>query len=209
MTDEAMILRAETMLMSIEKDHSLFIPKFPWLDAAWIVGVKSDIEAASGKADVGVRTDMRVTGSNKKPVMDEAKKSLRKLFRYGSTIYYGNKKKQKILGYDKMAKARNNVSKMVSLLEYAHSAANKNPQKNDLLNAGYTQSDIDNLQAYAQSLNDGQLKHTGEQTQRPVSSQERINQLNKIYNHIRTIKICAQIVFQKNSAKVREYRIYG
>jgi hypothetical protein len=208
MTDSVMLRRLEVALLNLKEEHSLFLEKFPWLDDAYLLTIQNDINAAAGyKSDVTVIAGNKVKG-NKKPVMKEAVNNLRKLFKFVDITYSSNRKMLRLFGQSRMAIARNNISKMVKLLEHAHATANKIPYKNDLLNRGYTQAEIDNLKTVAANLSNRQSKHHSAQTTRPVSTVDRITLLNIAFEHLWTINKCARVVFMKNPAKIKLYKIY-
>ncbi|MEO5571691.1 MAG: hypothetical protein ABIT08_06565 [Bacteroidia bacterium] len=207
LTDGKMLRRAETMLKQLKEDHSLFIEKFPKLDDAYLTVFENDIKAARKcRSDYTVNTEKKITG-HRKPLMEEAKKSLGILFKYAIITYRDDKKKQRMFGQNRMDKARNNLAKMVVLLELAHDMANKNPYKNDLLIKGYTQEEIDGLQIIANKLSDRNIDHGVATKVRPVSTVERIALLNAAYHHIWIINKCAQVVFMKDPAKIKLYKI--
>ncbi|MEP7170701.1 MAG: hypothetical protein ABI855_15130 [Bacteroidota bacterium] len=208
LSDGKMLMRAETVLKHLKKEHSLFIEKFPWLDDGYITGIENDIEAARKcSSDYTVNIEKKVT-AGKKPFMEEAKKSLKILFKFAIITYPENKKKQKIFGQSRMGKARNNFPEMVNLLEYAYSIANKNPVKNDLLSRGYEQNEIDELQIIADKLSDKNIDHDAAKIERPVSTVERTGLLNAAFHHIWIMNKCAQVVFMKDPARIKLYKIY-
>jgi hypothetical protein len=208
MTDSVMLTRLRVAFLNLKEDHPLFLEKFPWLDDAYLLTIQNDIKAAGEyKSDVTVVLENKVKGY-KQPAMKESAKNLRKLFKYVAIAYSSSRKMLRMFGQSDMAMARNNISKMVTLLKYAHAIANKIPYKNDLLNRGYKQEEIDNLQTLATQLGNQQGEHTSAQTTRPVSTVDRIILLNVAFDHLWTISICARVVFMKNPAKIKQYKIY-
>ena len=208
MTDSVMLMRLKVALINIKTDHNLFLEKFPWLDDACLLTIQNDIKAAGGyKSDFTVVTENKIKG-NKQPQMKVAKKYLDDLFKFVAVIYSSDRKKLRMFGKNKMAIARNNIPEMITLLKHAHACASDNPYKNDLLNRGYTQAEIDNLQTVAATLSNQHSQHDTGQTNRPVSTTERIALLNTAFEHLTTINKCARVVFLDNPQKIKLFKIY-
>lgn len=205
--DEVMLSRTEIAVLNVKKEHALFLEKFPWLTAEYLTGIEEEIKDLKKlKSDFTIITEKKLT--ERKSLMKEGRKNLKTLFGFAPLIYPDDKKKQRIFGQDRMAKARNNIPGMCSLLEYAHSVATKNPHKNKLLNRGFTEEEMDNLLTLSTNLSDKIKEHDLAGTERPVITSERITQLNSIFSHLWTISICAQAVFSRNPEKIKQYKIY-
>lgn len=209
MEDELMVTRAYTQQSLLDADKALFAAKFPWIDNAYILAYKTDIETADAfPQNNTVLTDQKILTADVNALVAEARNALRQLFIYAQITYPDDKVKQRVFGQDQMDKARNDQEKMENLLEHAHTMANKNPYKTDLIAKGYTQTEIDGLLTLSDNINSKNILQEAFKANRPVTTQERIAVHNVVYDRMKTISLCAQVVFAGDAAKIKQYRVY-
>jgi hypothetical protein len=209
MEDEVMLKRAQVQQANLATDAALFLAKFPWLDAAYITGYLANINTADAfPEDFTVMQDLTVLTDDVNASMTEGKNALKTLFLYAGLTYPDNKTKQRVFGQDKMEKARTDQEKMENLLEHANTMANKEPYKTDLIAKGYTQVQIDGLLTISDNINAKNLLQESAKSSRPVTTQDRVNVFNAVYDRMRTVATCAEVVFFGDAAKITQYRAY-
>lgn len=207
--DEDMLEHAQTIKNLVEDSLIAFSTSFPWVDAAYLTSFQNEIDAADDLAiDYTINKEVKVTVADTEKIMAQARQALRSLFHFAKATYPLDKKLQRIFGQQKMGKARNSHIKMLSLLALAHSFASKNPYKNDLLTRGYTQTEIDGLKNIADALRESKKVKGVTKTGRQVITQDRIVAYNLVFERIRIINKCAQVVYMKNPARKKQFRIY-
>lgn len=207
--DSEMLLHSRVKHDFVQDELALFTAKFPWLDQAWLDDWETETEAVNGANDdgsyvagVGVLTeDVTIE-------LSTCDQLLRELFIYTKLAYAGDKKTQRLFGKDTLQAARSNRKKMFDLLKLAHSLANEEPYKTNLLNKGYTQPKIDALLTSAESLSDKKTIQGNQSGKRATTTAERIKNLNKVWERDRTIKAAAQVVHPDNFAKQKIYQLY-
>lgn len=207
--DELLLTRAQTQKDAANGDLTLFTARFPWFTAAYLTSYQTDIDTAEAfPEDATVMTDIKVLTADVNASVDEGKANVAALFLYAELTYPNDKVKQRVFGQDRMDKARTDQEKMINLLEHAHSFANKDPYKTDLLAKGYTQTEIDGLLTVADNIRDKNRLQENAKASRPVTTQDRIGVYNTVFNRMNTVYKCAQVVFVGNAAKIEQYRVY-
>lgn len=210
MEDEVMIERAKVQQALLVTDLPAFTAKFPWIDAVWAASYLTDINTADAfPEDNTVMTNIEVLTADVNASMKEGVNSLKILFLYDEITYINDKVKQRVFGQDRMEKARTNKGKMENLLEHAHNMANQLPYKNDLINKGFTQFQIDALLTISDNISSKNTLQESSKTKRPVTTQKRIKVYNTVFaDRMRLIATCAQVVFFNDQAKIIQYRAY-
>ena len=207
--DEVMLTRGQAQKTNLETDLAQFTARFPWLNAAYVTSYQTDLDTADAfPADDTVMTDLKVLTADVNASAVEGKGALNILFLFAKITYPNDKVRQRVFGQDLMEKARQDQEKMEDLLEHANSFADKNPYKADLLAKGYTQLEIDGLLTISNNINTKNRLHESAKVNRPVTTQDRVIVYNTVFERIRTVSTCAQVVFAGNAAKIEQYRAY-
>ena len=209
MQDELLTQRAGTQRDNLNDDLALFTAKFPWLDAAFVTSYSTDIDTAiQFPRDNSVVMDIMVLTDDLKASMTEGVNALDILFNYAKIAYFDNKVKERVFGQDQMGKARNDQEKMTRLLRHANGFADKDPYKTDLQTKGYTQMETDNLVAFSGNIETKNGIQEQAKTERPVTTQGRINVHNIVYDRMLLVSVCAKVVFQGDAARIEQYQVY-
>lgn len=209
MTDRAMLNRAQRQKDKIKRALAAFTPRFPWLDAAYLDAYQTEIDLAAGIAQNNtLTTDTKALSAGVQTSMMESKIILGVLFIYSAIAFRNDIKRQEEPGKNLLDKARNNTLKMMSLLQHAWSVADKDPYKTALLNRGYTQAQTDAL-----LVTRGVLKTTNALLQlakanNVLATSRSIRLHNIVFNRMRTLIICARIIYQSNAARLGQFNIY-
>lgn len=209
MEDEEMLIRAQVQQGFLATDLALFTAKFPWIDATYTTSYLTDINTADAiPKDDTVMTNITALTNDVNASMNEGIAVLKRLFIYAKLAYEDDKVKQRVFGQDRMEKARTDQEKMANLLEHAHTMANKDPYKHDLIGKGFNQTQIDSLLTISDNINTKNVLQEAAKTSRPVSTQDRVKVYNTVFKRMRTIATCAQIVFEGDAARIQQYRAY-
>ncbi len=209
MQDEELQTRAQSQKSFLQADLAQFTPLFPWITGAYLTSYQSDIDTAVAfPLDNTVMTDIKVLTSDVNASVTEGKAALDLLFKYSEIAYPGDKVRQRVFGQDMMERARQDQEKMAHLLDHANSFADKAPYKADLLAKGYTQVQVDALATIAGNIRSKNTLQENAIAERPVSRQDRITVHNTVFDRMRTVYTCAQVVFASDAARQQQYRVY-
>ncbi len=209
MEDELMLVRSQTMKDNVNADLVAFTARFPWIVPAYLASWQSDIDTAHAfPLDNAVLDDQTVLTNDVNASMEDAKGKLRTLFLFAEITYPKDTVRQRVFGQNQMDKARNDQEKMMNLLQHAYSFAKKDPYKTDLLAKGYTQVEIDALQTLAVNIENKNRLQENAKSQRPVTTQDRTEVYNSVFDQMPLISTCAQVVYAGNSAKINQFRVY-
>lgn len=99
--------------------------------------------------------------------------------------------------------ARSNQPKMVEFLQSLYSAATE--YKTQLIDAGYSQDRIDEIQAIATTLTQKNDVQNRAKRGRPRITAQRVAALNAPYLRLTQVNEAAQIIFMDNAAKRKQY----
>ncbi|MCX6351313.1 MAG: hypothetical protein NTX03_05570 [Bacteroidetes bacterium] len=207
-SDEELHNDAQTTCDNLNDDLALFTPKYPFINAGYITSFQADIDTAKAfQLDSGVKNFIKVLTANVGAAQDQGGDALDDLDSYAKLAYKTDLVTQRVFGQNTWSAARVDADKMVDALEEAHNMANQAPFKAAIIAKGATQGFIDNLLTVAQNLNLKIKLQKDAQSKRPVSTQTRIILNNGLHNHRQDIKICADVVFRGNQAKLDQYRL--
>ena len=211
MEDEEMQVRAKTKYdLLLAGDLAAFTAKFPWFDAAYIASFLADINTAKAfPPDGAIMSNIKVLTEDIGTSMTEGMRALRTIDIYAQLTYKTETAKQRVFGQDRWDAARNDQEKMRTALEVCYGFANGAPYKAALMGKGLTQPDIDALNTIADNIDTKNALQEAAIAGRPVSTQDRINVNNIVYDRCAEIALCALLVFRDNPAKLGEYRLYA
>lgn len=103
--------------------------------------------------------------------------------------------------------ARISPLRMVSLLEVAHSLANDEPYKTDLIAGGYSQSEIDGLLAAANDLSEKHQKHQEYMNSTNSITTKRIELYNLVWAQMQKINKASKFIYAKNYGLLKYFEL--
>lgn len=209
MEDEQMQTRATTMHGNAVNDMADFNLKFPWFDGTFLASVETDITTAMAfQTDDMVVDAIKVLTEDVRTSMNEGMRALDSLDVYARLAYPDSPARQRVFGQDNWVKARNDQQKMVNALEHAFLYANQNPYLTNLTAKGMDPADIAALETIAQNIQLKDKMQEAAKSNRPVTTEDRINLNNVVWSRMQVIATCAELVYRDDAAKLAQYRLY-
>lgn len=182
---------------------------FPWMDAAWMIALLADIEAADAyPTDDSVVADIKVTTGDVASTMTQGRAALHELDVYAQLAWPTDMARQRVFGQDRWSANNRNTLKLKESLELANAKADHAEYKPALLAKGYTQLKVDALLTLATSIDTKNRMQESLKAGRPVSSHDRISLMNIVWGHIVTIHICAEVVHANDEDRRNQFRLY-
>lgn len=209
LTDDAMLERAQIFHDRLAGELADFTARFPWLDAAWLTAFQADITASDAfPKDESVTLDIKVLTGDVTASMQQGYAALQTLGGYAKLAYPNDTARQRVFGQQYWRDAYNNTLKLQEALELAHAKADSPTYKADLLAKGYTQADIDQLNALATDLQTKNGLQEALKAGRKVTKHDRIALLNTVWEHMKTINTCANVVWAGDVERIDQYQLY-
>lgn len=205
--DEAMLVKAETILNLLTTELPDFTALFPTIDSAFFANLQASINTANAIAlDNSVSADISVLTADVNLKVAEGYKALQTLNTYAKLTYPNDEARRQVFGQKHWQEAISDQEKMMNALEMAHAKAETDPYKTDLSATGY------NLQAgllaIAQSIRALNLLQESAIANRPVATQDRIVAYNTVWGLLQTLNIASKEVYKDNPAKLEQYLLY-
>lgn len=207
--DEAMIVKAQVMHNNLVADMSIFAARFPWITAATVTAMQTSIDLAEAlPLDSQILADLKVLTSDANAQVILGAEALAVLGQYAKLTYPKNDARQRVFGQDLWAAAKSDQEKMMNALEHAHMECVKPTYNTDLIAKGYTATEIANLLTIADSIKANNNLQEDAKSERPVTTQERINAYNNVWQQMQTINVCSKVCFANDPAKLEQYMLY-
>ncbi|MCX6351213.1 MAG: carboxypeptidase-like regulatory domain-containing protein [Bacteroidetes bacterium] len=207
-SDAEMHTAMQTMIDNLGLDLAAFTAVFSWVNGAYKISMQADLDTCLAyPLDTGILDDQRVLTSDVNTSVVEGEDAFSILNIFAELTYPTDKMRQRVFGQDHWQAINGNAADMVDQLMNTHSKANAAPYKAALIAKGYTQTEIDNLLTIRTNI---RLKLTLQrdfESQRPITTQGRIQVNNTAYARMEMIHTCAQVVFAGNPAKLNQYRL--
>ena len=140
--------------------------------------------------------------------MQQGYAALQTLGGYAKLAYPTDAARERVFGQQYWADARDNTLKLQEALELAHAKADSASYKPDLLAKGYTQIEIDQLDTLATDLQTKNGLQEAMKMGRHVTKADRIALLNVVWEHMRTINVCASVVWAADAERMEQYQLY-
>lgn len=209
LTDDAMLERALVFHDRLALELADFTARFPWLDATWLTAFQNDITAADAfPTDMSVTLDIKVLTGDVKGAMQQGYAALQTLGGYAKLAFPTDVSRQRVFGQQNWSAAYNSTNKLQECLELAHEKADSAVLKAALLAKGYTQADIDGLNTLASELHTKNRLQEAAKAGRKVTKHDRISLLNVVWDHMRTVNICADVVWANDAERKGQYQLY-
>jgi hypothetical protein len=122
--------------------------------------------------------------------------------------FKNNPLSKEIFGNKVFQKHRTSQLKMKEILALAHSKAEDADYKQALIDEGFKQERIDELETLRAGLDEANLQQEGMKTSRPVISQDRVRNLNAVWDYLLTLNKASKVVFEEDYARQRLYLLY-
>lgn len=209
MADVTMLERANVCASMLSDQLADFTARFPWVDAAWLAAFESDMDAADGfPTDRSTQLDSRVITSDLRTAMAQGYAQLRQLAGYAALAWPDDVARQRAFGQNRWPGARAKVLELAEALELAHGMAQHPDYRPALLSKGYTQAAIDQLSALATELSERNGLQESAKADRKVRRHDRVELLNRVWERMGTLSICAQVVWANDAERAALYQPY-
>lgn len=207
--DEEMLVKAEVMASLLSEDLNLFTAKFPFINPTFLTSFSGSINSANAFAlDDAIVSNIKVLTSDVNNKVLEGHEALRVLGIYAELTWANDAARQGAFGQNTWAAAKSDQEKMMNALEAAHAKASEDDYHNPLLETGYTDAEIENLLTIAESIRSLNLLQESAITERPVTTQDRVQLYNSVWAEMRILNIASKVVFTGNVAKLEQYMLY-
>jgi hypothetical protein len=198
--DDAIIARAQTTQQFLADKLALFTAKFPWIDAAFAAAFQADITAAkNSNSNTNLGQGKKVLTEDIVNTMDEGWGALQVLDTYAGLAYPQDAQRRTVFGQKEWRAARNNRKKMFDALTQAYSLASQDPYKTELGNKGFTLADANSLRDLAALLDEKKIPQVNAANEKRILTADRIALHNKVFETMRTLRNCAQLVFRDDA----------
>ncbi len=140
--------------------------------------------------------------------MEECRAHYQKLLLHIDFAWPNDDSKPKIFGSNLYPEARRVPAKFVDLLQEAYRDTNSDEYKSTLINAGFTESNIERIDELANELQ-GKLNAQHAFIKRTASrTNERTTAFNNVWEVMTQISNAAKLIFKDNPAKYEFYLLY-
>lgn len=207
--DDPMLERAQVFHDRLTLELADFTARFPWLDATWLTAFQNDITAADAfPKDESVTLDIKILTGDVNSAMQQGYAALQTLGSYAKLAYPTDLARQRGFGQQNWSNASKTTLKLQEALELAFAKADDAALKPALIARGYTQTEIDQLNTLATELQTKNGLQEAAKAGRKVTSQDRIGLLNIVWDHMRTVNICADVVWANDAGRREQYQLY-
>lgn len=135
--------------------------------------------------------------------MDDSYEDYKTLAFFVRKAFKGNPAVQNQFGMNEMQKARKSQPRMVVFMESLAKTAAK--YSVDLVQAGCSQSLIDGLAGRAASLHDANIAQENYKKERGLSTQNRVELLNKVYDLLKPLHEIAVNIYSEDPSRLKVY----
>lgn len=203
-TDAYLIETAITIRSLMQNDLADFSPFSTKFDATYLAAFQTAIDdcLAFGTDETAQDQQSQLTND----VLAALKNCFKK---YGQMKFFAeqafpkNIDRQNEFGTNDYQKARRNQAQMIVFMDTLHAISQK--YKTDLIAAGATQAQIDEILTLRDAYIEANRKQEVAIKERPSDTRERNIKLNTLYGFIVTVNSAAQIIYYDNDAKKGAY----
>lgn len=189
-------------------DLASFTAELPDIDNGWLNSFTTAInEADDTPGDDDIKTNQKQSTRDVVKIMELGRKRMVRLYRYATLAYPDDKLARDKFGYKLYKKARFSQPKMQEALRVAYTTATTEPERSDLINAGFTIAFITELNTLATELNTFNQTQEATKISRLEGALHRIIKFNTVWKFIKDINKASKIVFLENAAKRKQYRL--
>ena len=208
-SDDKMLERAEVFADALTPELADFTARFPWLDGVWLTAFQSDVDAADAfPKDESTILDIKVLTGDVGSAMQQGHGGLQTLGAYAKLAWPKDLARQRVFGQDRWSDAYYNTLKLQEALELAHAKANNTAYQTPLIDKGYTQPEIDELETLSDEIKLKNRLQEAAKSGRKVSVHDRVALLNVVWHHMQTISTCADVVWASDAERLAQYQLY-
>ncbi len=206
--DLEMLEKSQVFLNAFIERKALFVAKFPNLTDPFADEFQVAIDFADSlPSSDEINGEISEIVFNLKEKMAFGQRNLQILYSYVN-IGWESVAKMNEFGKNKYLKARENYGKMIELLELAFNTAQESENKAVLLNVGYSQIQIDELNILANEIDAMLLQLNEMKSNRFVLTEERIMAMNNVWTFMKRLNKASKVVFVDNPAMLKLFLLY-
>ena len=209
--DEEMLVNAQVFHNAIDNTYlAQFSAHFPFIDNAFLASFQTEINYAEAlPLDGQVNDEKNFFAGEAKSMLAQCEAALRKLNMYAQLAFNGDEARIQAFGQDTWAKAFYNKDVMQTALQKAHEIASKPEFETPLFAIGYSPVLVAALLSLSQQLAALHVRHQDAKKLRKVSTHDRITSYNAVWERMKTISMCAKVVFINDPAAKKLFLLYG
>lgn len=207
--DLKMLQQAQVFHDMFVEHESEFVARFPGFAPPFASEMQTAIDDADAlPLDSGEAGWIWVATEELQAEMETARKALQTLFAYVGIAFDTNRTVLKAFGKSDYSQLRGNYLRMMDLLDKAHRQAEAAEYKAALIAAGFTQADIDGLQATKTTIGLLCVKQEDAKTQRVLATEKRVETYNMVWGLMEKISAASRVAFADSPAMLRTFMLY-
>lgn len=206
--DSTMLIKSQVFLNAFIVRKALFTANFPNLADPFANEFQIAIDLADDLPfpwEINGEITSIVYEIKQKMILGQ--RNLQILFSYVN-IGWESEAKMNEFGKNKYLKARENYNKMIDLLKLAFNTAQESENKTVLLNVGYSQIQIDELNTLANEIDAMLLQLNEAKSNRYILTEERITAMNNVWAFMKRLNKASKVVFVDNPAMLKLFLLY-
>jgi hypothetical protein len=201
--------QAQVMLNNFISDIALFTAKFPLKNAAYAAAMQTALDNADDAPDDDeVLSDQKQYTYAVEAAMEQGRVAYTTLIIYVKLAFPDDVAVLEHFGEHLYKAARRNQLKLKELIDLAYKRANDAEYKQPLIDEGFLQTDIDNLQTLGTLLETENLEQEDVKSGYLGKTQSRNELMNIVWNYMKEINLASKVVFIGNYAKLQQYLLY-
>ena len=169
-------------------------------DQDWLAKIELAVEVYQDTTNLAELTELTKAVENK---MDECKAFFQHLKYFVEKAFPSKREIWAQFGFNDYEEARKSETKMIRLLGIIDKTALS--YKNDLIAAGFSETDIAKINALQVQLIDADYQQEIHKKKRPALTQQRITILNDCYTFMQRVSKASKIIFSSDKAKLDQY----
>ena len=207
-TDEMLQMNA-VMLSNFEIDKADFIAKVPDLDSPfsgnWLIDTNK-LSATESDADF-IDTQLLKTQAIEE-LMVTGRDILQSVYFYVERAFPGNKAVLSYFGKDRYEASRNIPLKLAEIINKCREACLESDYKDILITKGLTDQLVVDLKENAVKITEKVTNRDIYMSNRKINTQNRNQQLNKIWSYMSAVNEASKLVYKSDYAKLQQYILY-
>jgi hypothetical protein len=207
-TDEMLQMNA-VMLSNFEIDKADFIAKVPDLDSPfsgnWLIDTNK-LSATESDADF-IDTQLLKTQAIEE-LMVTGRDILQSVYFYVERAFPGNKAVLSYFGKDRYEASRNIPLKLAEIINKCREACLESDYKDILITKGLTDQLVVDLKENAVKITEKVTNRDIYMSNRKINTQNRNQQLNKIWSYMSVVNEASKLVYKSDYAKLQQYILY-
>jgi hypothetical protein len=207
-TDE-MLQMNSVMLSNFEIDKADFIAKVPDLDSPfsgnWLIDTNK-LSATESDADF-IDTQLLKTQAIEE-LMVTGRDILQSVYFYVERAFPGNKAVLSYFGKDRYEASRNIPLKLAEIINKCREACLESDYKDILITKGLTDQLVVDLKENAVKITEKVTNRDIYMSNRKINTQNRNQQLNKIWSYMSVVNEASKLVYKSDYAKLQQYILY-